>query len=194
MVGDPYEVFDDPYRYPGTNVLKNRAGLRDAETLEQFELEMVALRAEEGPPRGNFTHVHYRRVHRHLFQDVYDWAGKDRTIRTGKGGNWFCFPEHIDGEMARLFAQVKRSPFLPGARPDGFVPALAHFLGELNAIHPFREGNGRIQLVFARMLGLRSGNPIRLASIEAEPFLAAMIASFAGDLAPLIDELQRLSA
>ncbi|MGO4568529.1 hypothetical protein AB4Z52_26615 [Rhizobium sp. 2YAF20] len=44
-----------------------------------------------------------------LFQDVYRWAGKYRTVRTSKGGSTFCFPEYIDGEMNQLFATLKRS-------------------------------------------------------------------------------------
>ena len=46
---------------------------------------------------------HYLALHHHLFQDVYDWAGTNRSIRIGKDGSWFCFPEHIEGEMEKLF-------------------------------------------------------------------------------------------
>ena len=57
-----YEVFDDPYCYPGTFVLKNKAGIKDAASLEAFELEMSTLRAEESLPDGNFSPAHYRKV------------------------------------------------------------------------------------------------------------------------------------
>jgi cell filamentation protein len=70
-----YDVFDDPYCYKGTSVLKNRARLRDAKTLDDFELEMSTLRSQEPLPDGRFTPAHYRRVHHHLFQDVYSWPG-----------------------------------------------------------------------------------------------------------------------
>jgi len=70
-----YDAFDDPYCYKGTGTLRNKAGLRDAEALEAFELEMTSLRAEEPLPDGRFGPAHYRAVHRHLFQDVYAWAG-----------------------------------------------------------------------------------------------------------------------
>jgi fido (protein-threonine AMPylation protein) len=49
-----YDAFDDPYCYPGTDVLRNKAGLRDAEALEAFELEMTTLRSEEPLPNGRF--------------------------------------------------------------------------------------------------------------------------------------------
>lgn len=194
MVGDPYETYDDPYCYPGTNVLKNLAGKKDAGALEAFELEMVALRAEEGPPSGAFNVAHYRAVHRHLFQDVYAWAGNFRTNRTGKGGNWFCYPEYISKEMLNLFERLKAASLVPGAQTEEFVPAVADFLAKLNAIHPFREGNGRTQLVFLRMLGQRAGHPFRTAAVEPDAFMAAMIASFHHDTEHLVDELERMLA
>ncbi|MGO9686910.1 MAG: Fic family protein [Beijerinckiaceae bacterium] len=150
-----YDVIDDPYCYKGTFVLKNKAKIRDAERLEAFELEMSNSRAQEPLPTGKFTPQHYCKIHHHLFRDVYTWAGKPRTVRTSKGGNAFCYPEYIDREMKKLFAKLRTAAFLPGAEPVAFVTAGADFLADLNAIHPFREGNGRSQLAFLHLLGLR---------------------------------------
>ncbi|MER9313732.1 Fic family protein [Mesorhizobium australicum] len=80
--------------------------LRDPALLEA-ELEMTTLRASEPLPAVVMTR-HYRRVHYHLFQDVYSWAGKYRTVRTAKADNPFCFPEYIDGEMKLLFNALRR--------------------------------------------------------------------------------------
>lgn len=197
MTGDAYETADEQYCYPGTQVLKNLRDLRDADALQAFEVEAVGSRALQSPPAGNFSASHYRAVHRHLFQDVYDWAGKDRKIRIGKGGSLFCYPENIKREMRQLFARLKHQSFLPGAPREQFIAALAEFLADLNAIHPFREGNGRTQMVFVRMLSLRAGHPLRTEALrteglEADAFLKAMVASFHGDLTPLIDELERM--
>lgn len=95
MALSPYDAFDDPYVYRGTTVLRNKLHTRDPDILENFELEMTTLRAEEPFPDGKFDSVHYRQVHHHIFQDVYVWAGRYRTVRTAKGGNPFCFPENI---------------------------------------------------------------------------------------------------
>jgi len=103
-----YDAFDDPYCYKGTQILKNRLGTRDAATLRAFEVEISALRAEEPLPEGRFVAGHYRAIHRHLFADVYRWAGRYRTVRTSKSGNMFCFPEHIAVQMERLFGKLKR--------------------------------------------------------------------------------------
>jgi cell filamentation protein len=189
-----YDVFDDPYCYKGTFVLKNRAGIRDASALEAFEQEMSTLRAEEPLPDGNFTTSHYRTIHRHLFQDVYRWAGRYRTVRTGKNGNWFCYPEHIAPSMDATFAKLASEPFLPQAGPAIFIEAAADFLAELNAIHSFRDGNGRSQLAFLHLIALRAGHPLQLERIKSEPFLAAMIASFGGDLELLQSQLRELVA
>jgi cell filamentation protein len=159
-----YDVFDDPYCYKGTSVLKNRGNIRDAKRLEAFELEMSNLRAREPLPAGDFTPSHYCKIHHHLFRDVYPWAGKYRTVRTSKGGNPFCYPEFIDKSMRVLFGKLETEPFKPGADQAQFVTTAANFLAELNAIHPFREGNGRSQLALLHMLGERSGDGDGLAA------------------------------
>ncbi|MES1200360.1 MAG: Fic family protein [Pseudomonadota bacterium] len=192
MSADPYEVFDDPYCYKGTSVLKNKARLRDEQLLSDFELEMTTLRAGESFPQGGFDPQHYCAVHHHLFQDVYTWAGKYRTVRTAKGGNPFCFPEYIDAEMNKLFRVLRGKPFLVGESKTSFVGASAHFLAELNVIHCFREGNGRAQLSFLHMIGSRAGHELRLELARPATFLPAMINSFSGKLGLLERELKRL--
>ena len=183
-----------PIAIKAPEFLRNKAGLRDAEALEAFELEMTTLRAEEPLPKGRFGPAHYRAVHRHLFQDVYSWAGRFRIVRTSKGGNPFCFPEHIPAQMEALFARLRAGPCLADPDRPTFVGAAAEFLGELNAIHPFREGNGRSQLAFMHLIGLHAGLPFDFARIERETFLPAMIASYDKNYGPLGEELERLLA
>lgn len=187
-----YEVFNDPYCYKGTFVLKNRADLRDQRRLQAFELEMSTLRAEEPLPEGRFGPAHYRAIHRHLFGDVYTWAGRYRTVRTAKGGNVFCYPEHIEGQMNALFLKLRDAPFRGGRPAQEFASAAAAFLAELNAIHAFREGNGRAQLAFMRLVSVRSGHPLDFTKLRPRAFLAAMIDSFGDELEPLKAELMRL--
>ena len=194
MVGDPYQAENDPACYPGTSILRNIPDLRDLPELEEFELKMVALRSEEGPPSGTLDPKHYRAIHRHLFQDVYDWAGDYRTVRTGKGGNWFCYPEYIEKEMETLFERLGHSEFKPGSDVEHFIASLADFVADLNAIHPFREGNGRTQLLLIRLLGQNAGHLFRADAVEADEFLFAMIESFNGKLDALKDELERMLA
>ncbi len=94
-----YDATEDPLCYTGTHVLKNKAGLQNRDDLDQFEQLMFLTRSEEPLPDGDLDYDHYKRIHHHFFQDVYDWAGQSREIRTAKGGNWFCYPEYVDSKM-----------------------------------------------------------------------------------------------
>jgi len=188
-----YEVADDPYCYPGTDILRNKRDLRSGEALAEFELAMVSQRAEEPLPNGRFGVAHYRAVHRHLFGDVYDWAGKTRRIRLQKGDSVFCYPENIDGELKKLFDGLKQANFLRDLAPEKFVKGAASFLTTLNAIHAFREGNGRTQLTFLALLASHAGEPLHLEDLREKDFLEAMIASFKGNEALLRAELLRMT-
>jgi len=157
-----YDVEVDPYSYPGKNVPKNKLDLKDAEDLAAFEAEITHQRSLEPLPDGKLDYAHYRAIHRHLFQDVYEWAGVRREIRIGKDGNWFCFPEHIDAQMEKLLAGLVKENHLRNLDAATFAKNAAHYLAELNAIHPFREGNGRTQLTFLTLLAEQAGHPLKL--------------------------------
>ncbi len=173
-----YTADNDPLCYQGTNVLKNKAGLRDQASLDEFEISMTLTRWEEPWPDGKLDAAHYRRLHRHLFQDVYEWAGRYRHIRTGKGNIWFCYPEYIDQEMEKLFTpHTGGKPFTRYA-PDQFSVHVAQFLGSLNAIHPFRDGNGRTQMALLIILCENSNFPVNLNPLQPDRVMAAMIESF----------------
>jgi cell filamentation protein len=177
-----YEAENDAiYCYSGTNVLKNKLGIEDAATLTAFETEISSQRAEEPIPEGDLDYAHYCALHRHLFQDVYEWAGESRKIRIGKGGNWFCFPENIGSEMTKLFASLAAENKFAGLSEAEFAERSAHFLAELNAIHPFREGNGRTQLSFLGILAEQAGHPLDFEKMEPTEVLDAVIESFGGN-------------
>ena len=180
-----YAAVDDPYCYPGTTILKNKLGLQSQRELDAFESEMSFERSTEAFPAGRLSYSHYRAIHRHLFQDVYAWAGKVRTVRISKGESTFCYPEHIDQHMAKLFMALRRAGHLRGTSPETFAKRAAHFLAELNAIHPFREGNGRTQLTFLTLLAERAGHPLALKKMNPERIMQGVIASFGGQEAPL---------
>jgi cell filamentation protein len=192
MALSPYDAFDDPYVYRGTTVLRNKLRTRDPDILENFELEMTTLRAEEPFPSGKFNAAHYRQVHHHIFQDVYSWAGSYRTVRTAKGGNPFCFPDNIPTQLDLILNALDGGAALENLTMDQFVTAAAELLANLNAIHAFREGNGRCQLSFLALLAARVGHPLKLENIRQDAFLRAMIESFAGRTHSLESELRHL--
>jgi cell filamentation protein len=188
----PYERFDDPYCYPNSRVLKNRADIQSPDSLETFEVRSTTLRACEPLPNGTLDTGHYRAIHHHLFQDVYEWAGEYRTIRIAKNEAMFCYPEHIAEQMGVLFEQLRGASFTLGIATKDFVAAAASFLADLNAIHPFREGNGRTQLTFLFLLCERAGHKLDMTRVRAVPMLDAMVASFKGRLESLENEISLL--
>lgn len=187
-----YDAIDDPYTYEGSTVLRNKLGLTDAQELEDFEAEISAQRATESLPTGSLDFPHYCAVHHHLFQDVFEWAGKPRTVRIAKGGSQFCYPEYIEAEATKLFSQLKSDDYLRGLTTETFAGKAATFLTELNAIHAFREGNGRTQLTFFALLADTAGHPLNIDNLNPDALLRAMIASFGGDETSLRAEILRL--
>ena len=176
-----YDAVEDPYTYKGSTVLLNKLELRTQAELDAFEAEISSARAEEPLPDGSLDFAHYRAIHHHLFQDVYEWAGQPRSVRISKAGNPFCFPENIEDQASQLFDELKQDNYMRNLRPDEFSKKASHFLAELNAIHAFREGNGRSQLSFFALLADHAGHPLNLERLDPEKMLAAMIASFDGD-------------
>jgi cell filamentation protein len=187
-----YEATDDPYCYSGTGILKNRLDLRTQAELDAFEAAITTQRADEPLPAGQLDADHYRAIHRHLFQDVYDWAGDIRTVRITKGSSAFCFPENIETQMRRVFGDLARENQFGGLDSASFAAKAAHFLAELNAIHPFREGNGRTQNVFLGVLADQAGHPLDFQRLNPPDMMQAMIASFEGDEGPLRGLILRL--
>lgn len=171
---------DNVYCYPDSNVLKNKCGLEDAELLHQAETELVAIRLLElqlNPIAGKYDLKHLQAIHRYLFQDLYDWAGKIRTVEIGKG-NMFCLSRYIPEYADSVFR--KFLPECQNAKNDfkEFVCTFAKNYGNLNALHPFREGNGRTQREFARLVCLACGYDLDFSHTNHKAMLEASIASF----------------
>jgi fido (protein-threonine AMPylation protein) len=184
----------DPYLVPATGVLKNRLDIADAATLEQAEAAFVATRSYElsqTPLKGHFDLAHLQAIHRYLFGDVYGWAGQPRTIDISKGGNRFAHYANIESAAASIFQELAKENHLAGLAAAAFSDRAAHYLGELNALHPFREGNGRAQREFISHLAHANGYYVAWENVSQRDMLAAAIESFNGDtrkLAAIIRE------
>jgi cell filamentation protein len=127
---------------------------------------------------GRFDSVHLQSIHRTLFQDVFPWAGEFRAVNISKGNSNFGPAMHIAGALADALAKLKAERSLTAALPAlDFSLRAAFYLGEINAIHPFREGNGRTQREFIRQLALSAGHPLSWAGFTQEQMVDASIAS-----------------
>jgi fido (protein-threonine AMPylation protein) len=178
----------DPYIDPACGVLKNRLGITDEATLEQTEAALVAARSYElsrTPLKGRFDLAHLQAIHRYLFGDVYEWAGQLRTIDISKGENRFAHHAHIARAAAPIFKQLAQEKHLASLAPAPFSARAAHYLGEVNALHPFREGNGRAQREFISHLANVNGYYVAWENVKRDELLRASIESFTGDTSKL---------
>ena len=168
----------DPYVYPRTTILINKENIRDAEELKVFERMVTLGRMRQALPNVEISAAGYCELHRHLFQDVYEWAGEPRTIAIAKGSSMFCRPEFVEQELQKRFATIRTENNLCGLTTEQFAGRAAEHLSELNAIHAFREGNGRAQRAFLEVLGETTGHPIDLRKIDPTPWNEASIIGF----------------
>jgi cell filamentation protein len=166
-VGDPYVYLDAP------RFLKNKFGIKDAATLDAAERVHVAQRIKQGAPGGEFDLDHLRAIHKHLFQDVYAWAGKTRTVELAKGGDQFHLVAYIETGMADIHRRLIQRKFLGGLDAETFAREPAQIIGDLNYLHPFREGNGRTQLQYLKQLTKRAGHNIDLTRLQPKQWLDA---------------------
>jgi len=182
-------TFDDPYTYPGSDVLRNRLGITKKAALDRVERQLVTSRAAEGVPAGRFDLAHLCAIHGQLFHDVYEWAGQVRTVEIGKDGHQFQFLRFIKTGMADIYRRLETADFLRGLSRAAFAEAAGQVIGDVNYVHPFREGNGRTQLFYLEQLSEQAGHKLDLAAINPARWLAASRAAHRADYAPMAEEI-----
>lgn len=184
----------DPYVYPGTDVLRNNFAIRNARSLQIVEDNITAAKLaqlERRPLPGRYDVAHLQSFHREIFADVYPWAGEIRSVYIAKS-QLFAAPQHIRPYLDDQLAQPADENHLRGLNRSRFVERATHYLAELNAVHPFREGNGRAQRAFVGQLARDAGYKIAWRYLDAKRNVDASIASLDGDntrLQELLDEL-----
>ena len=190
MVSSPlsYEYErDDYYCYPNSPVLKNELGINNEKEFAEAEREITSLKIAKlnnEPLEGELNFDYVKRIHRYLFDGIYEWAGEVRRTDISKG-NIFCQHELIEVNTEALFNQLKSEGFLVGLDEEDIVIKLAYYLGDLNTIHPFREGNGRVQRLFIRELASRAGYLINFDGITPEEMIKASDAAFHYEYEPM---------
>ena len=116
-----------------------------------------------------------KRLHRHLFRDLYDWAGEIRTVDISKGDTRFCNVSRIEPEANRIFDALADRNWLEGLERDALVTSVAEYYGDLNMVHPFREGNGRAQRLLFEQIIVNAGFEIDWWHVESDEWLQANI-------------------
>ncbi len=186
---------EDEY-YPGTNVLVNLEDVRDAEELleRETELQLAAYQQVFGSFDETLTPdlPYFYQLHRLVFGRLFEWAGRPRTVGISKGGTPFCPPSNIDATMRALFEGLERERWLSGLSEQTFLERAAFYVCELNAVHPFREGNGRAIRFYLDVLSARTRGDIFDWTLTAEDeYLRACVAGFAQDYTPMLALLRR---
>ena len=169
--------------YPGTAVLINKFDIRDEATLGEVEGTLTAAKSAQwlnAPEKDTFDFEHYKAIHRFLFADLYDWAGRVRDVNISKKGTVFCPAEKINEQASRLFSYLKEQNFLCGLTKVPFVDGLVDLYCSTNILHPFREGNGRTQRVFLAQLAQNAGYMLNFAKLDGDLLMIATIQSAQG--------------
>ncbi len=176
-------TFDKVYCYPGTEVLINNFDERDPKILSQYERLYTGARIVDllkSPLKGKFDLKHLKAIHKYIFQDVYPWAGELRVVNISKE-ILFCDAQYIENTIKKVFDELKKDDFLKSCSDSDIAYKAAYYLGEINAVHPFREGNGRAQREFIRELLLPLGFKVDYSKCDPKMMLYASINAFAGD-------------
>lgn len=172
---------DVKYCYPGTNVLRNKLNIQDLDILHEAERDYSSIRQVELYKKGitgDFSLKHLCSIHRQLFQDIYSWAGELRTVDISKG-TIFCLVPFIEEQFAFLYRKLKKENFLKDITDQKeMAEKLAYYLGEINMIHPFREGNGRTQRIYIEQLCMNNGRfEIDFTEVSKDEMIAASVQS-----------------
>lgn len=184
---------NDPYTLPN-GVLRNNLGITDHQLLAAAEADVTRARLvmlAERPLPGAYDLSHLQTFHATIFGDIYAWAGELRTVNIAKRTP-FCPARNLVSYAEEVFGRLASSGHLRNLRRQAFVIQLATLYGDLNVLHPFREGNGRTQRAFLAQLGTHAGYALNWSGMDPQRNEDASVKSFLGDnnlLEQLLDEL-----
>lgn len=169
--------------YPGTSVLINKLDIRDQAQLDENETLITtvqSLKFELEPFLGEMDFEYYKRVHRFLFESLYDWAGEIRTVNLSKQHTTFCPIDEMESLATAIFSRLKKRNYLYGLSKNDFLSELVDLYISLNYLHPFREGNGRVQRLYLRQLAQRAGYRLNFAGVDSDRMMIATIHAASG--------------
>lgn len=190
---DKYDAANDHYCYPKTETLKNKLEIIDIDELEAAEreiTEITANRIKYSPPPYDLNYM--RQLHHQLFSDLYSWAGELRDVDISKGGTRFCTCSRIQAESKKIFLALEKDNWLKELPKDEFCEKLAEHYCELNMIHPFREGNGRVQRLLFEHLSLSAGYDLDWEDISQAEWIQANIDGVNVNYGPMSEIFKRI--
>ena len=193
MRADPGTI--DPHFDSANGVLYNLRGIKDQKELDRFESGR-ALKALIGITinsiRGNFDQSHLQAIHQRIFGAVYPWAGELRRVNIARQGSYpFALVQFLQRNLDRTFSELASEGHLKELGVRAFVVRAGVYLGELNTLHPFREGNGRTQREFIRELAMEAGHTLDWSRVsQKQMYEASALSHNLGKSAPLAEVIQ----
>ena len=175
------------YFVEGGDVLKNKLNISDKNELreaEEFYFSQAAsdiITENKSPEKFNFEYLKY--LHKRLFGEVYDFAGEIRTVNITKMDSSipFCYTDFIETEADRIFSDLENKNYLKNMDVNNLCLELSELVTELNALHPFREGNGRTIRLFIQLLAQNVGFLVDYENVPHDEIIEADKMAFLGD-------------
>lgn len=160
-MSDSYRYLDPSFTYidPKTGILRNLQSITEADVLLFVESSAVTKRLQElfDKPVKITGIISLLAIHKHLFQDMYVWAGEIRRVEISKDGKQFFPINHFESAFRYIDSLIVELRDIPKDNTRHIAQKLAEILDNINYLHPFREGNGRTQREFLRLLALDKG-------------------------------------
>lgn len=150
--------------------MENKLGLTSSDDLAREEERLSKKKAvelfENGVldtlPAGKFTTL--QAIHKYLFEDIYDFAGKLRTVNLAKGNFRFAPLMYLEAALANI-----------DRMPQSTFDEIIEKYVEMNIAHPFREGNGRSTRIWLdHILRTEIGKVVDWSKVDKEDYLLAM--------------------
>ena len=168
-----YDVVNSRYTYEGTDVIKNKLDIRDAELLKEYETGIVGLKLTSLMKNKKvypFTEEGFKQIHKYLFDEIYEFAGEYRLENILKENFRFSEYEYIEENMPLIMKKIdiekmKEMDF------DTLCKTLSEIMTDLNVLHPFREGNGRTIREFTREMALVCGYEVNFSNVDYDLIL-----------------------
>ncbi|AEV29032.1 protein involved in cell division [Sphaerochaeta pleomorpha str. Grapes] len=180
--------------YPHTSCLVNFFSIKERTKLRKIEALFANVRSAEiltEDPKNTFDFEYLKSIHARLFGDLYPSSGQIRTMTAAKR-TVFSNPEFIESASEDIFSRLRKDRYLKDLEREDFINDLAFYMGEVEALHPFRDGNGRAARLFFYQLVLNAGYDLDWSMVDPDRLLEADIAAIDGDYQLLIDVLEEV--
>ena len=145
----------------GTDIPHNKLNITTSEDIHEAEnilLEEAYSKLPKLITKSVLNETYFINLHKKTFESLYDFAGVYRDVNMSKGDSQFCLAQYLHSESARIFKELEDENYLSDIKKKTlFAKRLAYYQGELIALHPFYELNGRVIRLFCDMLALKSG-------------------------------------